>query len=245
MWQVREALAELRDRYADATSRQAEAEAKVAAEAAAEATAGAGPGAAARSATGEVGQVLQRQAERILTLERYLGAQEAAFARLLEHAEGRSPAYTTPSASPGAPTCCRADDLAASGLEVATAAVNVGDGTFHPTYEWQLLAAEALSVPPGLQVDLPLDGHSLRRARIPPVWRLRVWVDDSHGFWRTDVTRSTRMEELRDAASTALGTAVRLRFVDVPHEPVDLASSAEVVRLFERQEHLRLDLEMQ
>ena len=49
--------------------------------------------------------------------------------------------------------------------------------------------------PPGLQVDLPLDG-SPRRARIPPRWTLSVWVSRGRGYFRTEVTRATTVGEL-------------------------------------------------
>ena len=68
-------------------------------------------------------------------------------------------------------------------------------------------------MPPGLEIVLPLDGESLRRARIPPNWRLRVWVDEPlNGFWRIDVRRETTMGELNDAASEAIGEKAFLQF---------------------------------
>jgi hypothetical protein len=45
---------------------------------------------------------------------------------------------------------------------------------FVPSYDWQLLARGVEAVPPGMEVTLPLDGHTLKRARIPPVWRIQV-----------------------------------------------------------------------
>jgi hypothetical protein len=45
--------------------------------------------------------------------------------------------------------------------------------SFVASYDWQPLAPQQ-QVPPGLQVTLPWDGSGLRRARIPPVWRLQV-----------------------------------------------------------------------
>ena len=78
-------------------------------------------------------------------------------------------------------------------------ASNASGGSFTPTYEWMELP-DGIAVPPGLDVDLPLDGRP-RRARIPPRWQLKVWVDDESGFWRCDVTRDTKIAALTLAAA--------------------------------------------
>ena len=77
----------------------------------------------------------------------------------------------------------------------AAAAGDGGGGGFVPTYEYQELADDVTTLPPGLQVDLPLDG-SPRRARIPPRWTLSVRVSRGRGYFRTEVTRATTVGEL-------------------------------------------------
>ena len=54
---------------------------------------------------------------------------------------------------------------------------------FVPSYEWQPLDEDTAGVPPGLEVELPLDGRP-RAARIPPSWQLRLWLGFELGFWR-------------------------------------------------------------
>ncbi len=103
-------------------------------------------------------------------------------------------------------------------------------------------------MPPGLQIELPLDGVSARRARIPPSWRLQLWVDSPllGGFWRADVTRGMRVAALNDAATEALRTPVRLQFgggargAPVRAEEIDAAATAEEAALWTRQAELRL-----
>ena len=83
---------------------------------------------------------------------------------------------------------------------LTTAAAGGGDGGgggFVPTYEYQEARRVVTTLPPGLQVDLPLE-RTPRRARIPPrcalsVWRLR---DRGRGYFRTEVTRATTVGEL-------------------------------------------------
>lgn len=45
-----------------------------------------------------------------------------------------------------------------------------------PSYEWREVYPWQ-SIPPGLEVQLPLDGVTQRRARIPPCWRLQLYVE--------------------------------------------------------------------
>ena len=75
---------------------------------------------------------------------------------------------------------------------------------FAATYKWQRVESGTI-LPPGLEVEMPLDG-SPQRARIPPEWALRLNVKDSAGFAFTfdvhvDVTRATTMREIREAAA--------------------------------------------
>jgi len=49
---------------------------------------------------------------------------------------------------------------------------------FLPSYEWQLIPPD-ISVPAGLDIQLPLDGIHSKVARIPPDWRLQSYIE--HG----------------------------------------------------------------
>jgi len=64
-----------------------------------------------------------------------------------------------------------------SGAPVAYARVHAftvhESESFVASWDWQPLSPRQ-QVPPGLEVTLPLDGSGLKRARIPPVWRLQV-----------------------------------------------------------------------
>lgn len=117
----------------------------------------------------------------------------------------------------------------------------VGGAAFVPSYEWQLAGDK---VPPGLEIDMPLDGISSKRARIPPRWRLCVWVSDEHGFFRCDCDRSTTFGELRRKAAIFAGVEadrVQLRFGQAGRSPpvaVDDAATAEETGLFSRLDEL-------
>lgn len=75
-----------------------------------------------------------------------------------------------------------------------------------PSYEWQLVYPWQ-RVPPGLEVQLPLDGVGQKRARVPPSWRLQLYVpgeqEGSGGgglggfFVRTDLHAASTVLELR------------------------------------------------
>ncbi len=115
-------------------------------------------------------------------------------------------------------------------------------GAFAPLYEWQPLPDGAeVSVPPGLEVELPLDGRP-RRARIPPRWQLRVWIGDDHGFWRMDVARDTTVAEI--AASAALcGGASRARLWLGLDELLEAGRTVEELALFSRVHELSVELQ--
>ena len=68
---------------------------------------------------------------------------------------------------------------------------------FQPTYDWQVVE-EGQSIPSGLDVKLSLESHR-NVARIPPTWRLQIYTPGI-GFLRHDVTRTTRLRELEEAA---------------------------------------------
>lgn len=74
---------------------------------------------------------------------------------------------------------------------------------FVPTYEWTTVG-ETVSVPPGLEVRLPVDGSNTRSARIPPNWRLLVVSDPGNDACRIDVTRITTLVEVRTAIAGAM-----------------------------------------
>jgi len=107
-----------------------------------------------------------------------------------------------------------------------------GELVLLPCYEWQELP-EGVSVPPGLDIEMPLDGKP-RQARIPPRWQLKVSTAE-HGFWRHEVTRSTSALELRQSAATHVGLpldVVRLRFAGAL---VEDAATVEELGLFGRE----------
>lgn len=168
--------------------------------------------------------LIDSQAARVATLEAYLAREGRAFVELQR--EGRA---------------LQLDGAAA----VATGAAEAAEpAEFVPSYEWQELPDSVQRVPPGLQIELPLDGAP-RRARIPPCWQLRVWLGFEIGFWRHDsVTRGTTLGELRRAAAERAG---------VPLEKLQLlargaalregdAATAEDARLFERRGELTLSI---
>mmetsp|Transcript_3301 Transcript_3301/g.6840 ORF Transcript_3301/g.6840 Transcript_3301/m.6840 type:complete len:326 (-) Transcript_3301:431-1408(-) len=163
----------------------------------------------------EVEEALRLQAARIRTLEKYLQQQEHIFAKLIDQASGGTPEAA--SALNSQRSMLPSEGLTGNGLNgeygeekmrepmdvVATSTI----GRFIPSYEWQHIPEGVLSLCPGLEIDLPLDGRP-RRARIPPRWRLAVWISHDHGFWRVDVARDTAVAHLRANAATHLRTQV-------------------------------------
>ena len=110
-----------------------------------------------------------------------------------------------------------------------------GELVLLPCYEWQELP-EGVSVPPGLDIEMPLDGKP-RQARIPPRWQLKVSTDE-HGFWRHEVTKLTSALELRQSAAMHVGLpldAVLLRFAGVL---VEDSATVEELGLFGREREL-------
>jgi hypothetical protein len=174
-------------------------------------------------------QILDAQAERVNSFAAYIAEQEEVFARLLVPAEGRF-------MEPGPP--------GAGGLSCRSRHSDV----LVPSYEWQTIP-DGCAVPAGLQVDLPLDGRSRPRARIPPCWRLRVWVDSEVGFWAHECHRGTTVRELHQAAVAELAPARdRTLRLSIAGQPVDAVGEAgrqtvEEVRLFERRAQVRMQVE--
>ncbi len=103
----------------------------------------------------------------------------------------------------------RAAANTAAGVELADATSHfsvVASSSFSPTYEWTAVKDDE-SVPPGLEVRLELhkDGEERHRlARIPPAWRLQLVLGSRHGFFRTDVTRTTTVSAIEAEASAYL-----------------------------------------
>lgn len=116
-----------------------------------------------------------------------------------------------------------------------------------PSYEWQSLP-DGCAVPPGLQIDLPLDGRSRPCARIPPCWRLRVWVSPAIGFWAHQCHRTTTLCELYVAAAAQLAPgADQMLRLSIGGEAIDAAGEAgrrtvEQARVFERQAQVHLQV---
>lgn len=201
---------------------------------------------------------LEAQAKRVESFALYVAEQQEAFARLLEPltepglTENAS-VYVAPFTELG-PTN---DDASANDARVEDVPINVtcaepevgatdASGALIPSYEWQWLPDNCI-VPPGLQVELPLDGSSRRRARIPPHWQLRVWINDALGFWRYECDRGTLLRDVYHAAVAELasGGDVRMSFsgeaID-DHEQAGLRT-VEEARLFQGQAHLRIAVE--
>jgi hypothetical protein len=117
---------------------------------------------------------------------------------------------------------------------------------FVPSYAWRDLA-QGEAVPAGLDVELPLDGRR-KRARIPPTWRLQLWVEApargcKAGFWREDVTRTTIVAELAASltrweatrcAADAEAPVLELAYGDLAAatDPLHSLANAEEVDLF-------------
>lgn len=114
---------------------------------------------------------------------------------------------------------------------------------FMPSYDWQEVQPWQ-SVPPGLEVQLPLDGVTHKRARIPPAWRLQLYVpggEESGGFFvRTDLRPDSTVLDLRQEIA-------RKSRVELPLERVKLTlgartleddETANSLNLFNRQREL-------
>ena len=113
------------------------------------------------------------------------------------------------------------------------------DAIFVPSYQWQILPPGAV-VPAGLAVEMPLDGRP-SRARIPPRWQLKVYIDaNDHGYFRHDCTAKTTVGALRAAAAAALSVARDAVTLTIDGAAVDDAQSAEKARLFERMSRLKV-----
>ena len=83
---------------------------------------------------------------------------------------------------------------------------------FTPSYEWAAVGPEQ-SIPSGLEVRLSLSDHRNetdthanppRYARIPPSWRLQVYLGHGHGFSRVDVRRDSTIDTVEHAIRSSL-----------------------------------------
>ncbi|CAM9445208.1 unnamed protein product, partial [Phaeothamnion confervicola] len=100
------------------------------------------------------------------------------------------------------------EDAAAAGPAVSAAAeasVTVMlEQPFEPSWEWEPVHPWQ-SIPPGLEISLPLDGSGAKSARIPPRFRLQLWValgaagdrGDTGFFYRGEVGRDTTVAQIR------------------------------------------------
>lgn len=74
---------------------------------------------------------------------------------------------------------------------------------FVPTYEWAAVP-EGASVPPGLEIQLAMDGSGRKMARISATWRMLVVAEPSNDSCRFDVSRHMQLGEVRTAISGTL-----------------------------------------
>jgi len=104
-----------------------------------------------------------------------------------------------------------------------------------PCYEWQELP-EGVSIPPGLDIEMPLDGKP-RQARIPPRWQLRISTAE-HGFWRHEVTKLTSALELRQSAAMHVGLPLNDVLLSFAGALVEDSVTVEELGLFGREREL-------
>ncbi|CAM9616486.1 unnamed protein product [Pylaiella littoralis] len=132
--------------------------------------------------------------------------------------------------------------------EVATAQIDVVlQHAFVPSYEWQQVYPWQ-SVPPGLEVQLPLDGSGQKRARVPPSWRLQLYIPgeqkegrESGGFFvRTDLAAGSTVWELRGeiARHPRFGLPVECVRLSLGGRAIGDEETAEELDLFNRQREL-------
>jgi len=109
-------------------------------------------------------------------------------------------------------------------------------GEFVPTRSWQTVTGD--SVPPGLDVRLPLDGAA-KEARIPDAWRLQLWAAPPGrraGFFRTEVRDDTTVRSLEAELGRWAGTAALLGYRDA--RPFHADATAAALGLFLHQRDL-------
>ena len=121
----------------------------------------------------------------------------------------------------------------------------VSASNFVPCYEWQFLdEVDFDTLPAGLEMELPMDGRR-KKARIPPVWQLQVWLEERSTYYRKRVSRATTIAELREGIARMAGAhsvdSVTLRLGD---DILDDAQTVESARLFQREGELVVELEV-
>lgn len=132
--------------------------------------------------------------------------------------------------------------------QVTTAQIDVVlQQDFVPSYEWQQVYPWQ-SVPPGLEVQLPLDGVGQKLARVPPSWRLQLYVPGGQGggsgsrgfFVRTDLRAGSTVLELRReiARHPRFGLSVESVRLSLAGRVLGDQETAEGLDLFNRQRQL-------
>eukprot|EP00240_Pyramimonas_obovata_P013100 CAMPEP_0118954004 /NCGR_PEP_ID=MMETSP1169-20130426/57550_1 /TAXON_ID=36882 /ORGANISM="Pyramimonas obovata, Strain CCMP722" /LENGTH=244 /DNA_ID=CAMNT_0006901571 /DNA_START=229 /DNA_END=960 /DNA_ORIENTATION=+ len=86
---------------------------------------------------------------------------------------------------------------------------------FWPSYDWQHIHTSQ-DIPAGMEVSMPLDGSGLKQARIPPLWRLQLYLGPVAGFLRMDVRRSTTVLQVKQAAAEHIMKRYTVKGVEVP-----------------------------
>lgn len=215
---LREAISELKDRQADATQRQADAYHELLID---EQTAQTtfrlrrdrllSQLEEKRARLAKVDHSLERATQRIEFMVGFLARQERLFGSVVF--DERRPGDALARASP--PTAQAAGSGGGGGGGAASetsaeggggAAEDEAGGVFVPRYEWQDLPVD-VQVPTGLELALDLT-TGRRRARIPPVWRLAVWVEDPSTTVRLDVTRARTLGEIKAEILARFGLAL-------------------------------------
>lgn len=97
---------------------------------------------------------------------------------------------------------------------------------FVPSYEWAIVG-DGTSIPPGLEVRLPVDGSGGRTARIPPNWRMLVVSQPGNDACRLDITRRSTLAEVRTAIAASLAEGDEARVTDVFADETIVASDRE------------------
>ncbi|KAL1527554.1 hypothetical protein AB1Y20_008942 [Prymnesium parvum] len=124
--------------------------------------------------------------------------------------------------------------------------VEEGTAEFVPSYEWRPVAA-GQSVVAGLELQLDL-AASRRRARIPPTWRLQVYLGREHGgFFRMDVQRDTPVGAIERAAAAqaARGRAQPREVCAALWAGLDRLAPSDTVEgamLFQKQGELKIEV---
>ena len=121
----------------------------------------------------------------------------------------------------------------------------VSASEFVPSYEWQFLDDETVDfdlLPAGLELEMPLDGRR-KKARIPPVWQLQVWLEEHTTYYRKRVSRETPISEIREGVARKAGvSAAESVTLRLGEEDLDDAQTVEGSRLFEREREMTVHI---